>query len=197
MKESQTDIFKIRSNDVTPSPGRVLISEPFLCDNIFGRSVVLVVDHNDEGTMGLVMNKRLTLTLNTLISDFKYLDNIPLYQGGPVGHDTLFYIHSLENVRGSYSIGDGLYLNGDFECIKRYILDGGDYLHTMRFFLGYSCWDSMQLMNEIAENTWIVGKEDVSVMMNTDSRQLWKEVMSRQGGKYAVWARFPQIPLMN
>jgi putative transcriptional regulator len=196
MKASKTDIFKIRSNDVTPSQGSVLISEPFLCDNIFGRSVILVVDHNDDGTMGLVLNKRLTLTLNTLIDDFKYVDSIPIYKGGPVGHDTLFYVHTLDDVRGSFSLGDGLYLNGDFERIKEYILNGGD-TSNMRFFLGYSCWDSMQLMNEIAENTWIVGHENLTDMMRADSRNLWKEVMSRQGGKYEIWSRFPQIPLMN
>jgi putative transcriptional regulator len=197
MKTSKTDIFKIRSNDLTPSKGRILISEPFLCDSIFGRSVVLVVDHNDEGTMGLVLNKKLSLSLNTLIEDFKYIDDIPLYQGGPVGHDTLFYLHTLTDVPGAFKMGGGLSLNGDFEMIKRYILSGGDYMNNIRFFLGYSCWDSMQLAGEIAENTWIVGRDELNSLLSIDSKKLWKEMMSRQGSKYKIWSRFPLVPLMN
>jgi putative transcriptional regulator len=176
----------------------LLISEPFLCDNFFGRSVVLVVDHNADGTMGLILNKRLNVNLNTLIDDLKYIDNIPVYKGGPVGRDTLFYLHTLPDVAGSFSIGGGLYLNGDFEHIKRYILSGADYNSRIRFFLGYSCWESRQLEDEIAGNTWIVGREELTDIIHTGADcDLWKQMMSRQGSKYAIWSRFPQIPMMN
>ena len=77
-----SDIFKIQSNNVLPSRGRILISEPFLRDATFGRSVILLVDHTDEGSMGLVINKQLPLFLNDIIMEFKYLDEIPLYKGG-------------------------------------------------------------------------------------------------------------------
>ena len=56
-----TDIFKIETNHIVPARGKVLISEPFLCDHMFGRSVILLVDHTQDGTMGLVMNKPLPL----------------------------------------------------------------------------------------------------------------------------------------
>ncbi len=84
-----SDIFKIQSNNVLPSRGRILISEPFLRDATFGRSVILLVDHTDEGSMGLVINKQLPLFLNDIIMEFKYLDEIPLYKGGPIATDTL------------------------------------------------------------------------------------------------------------
>lgn len=90
------DIFKIQSNNVLPSRGKILISEPFLRDATFGRSVILLVDHTEEGTMGLVINKQLPLLLNDVVMEFKYLDEIPLYKGGPVATDTLFYLHTLE-----------------------------------------------------------------------------------------------------
>ena len=85
-----SDIFKIQSNNVLPSRGRILISEPFLRDATFGRSVILLVDHTDEGSMGLVINKQLPLFLNDIIMEFKYLDEIPLYKGGPIATDTHF-----------------------------------------------------------------------------------------------------------
>ena len=112
-----SDIFKIQSNNVLPSRGRILISEPFLRDATFGRSVILLVDHTDEGSMGLVINKQLPLFLNDIIMEFKYLDEIPLYKGGPIATDTLFYLHTLSDIPGSISISKGLYLNGDFDEI--------------------------------------------------------------------------------
>ena len=119
-----SDIFKIQSNNVLPSRGRILISEPFLRDATFGRSVILLVDHTDEGSMGLVINKQLPLFLNDIIMEFKYLDEIPLYKGGPIATDTLFYLHTLSDIPDSISISKGLYLNGDFDEIKKYILQG-------------------------------------------------------------------------
>ena len=112
------DIFKIQSNNVLPSRGKILISEPFLRDATFGRSVILLVDHTEEGTMGLVINKQLPLLLNDVVMEFKYLDEIPLYKGGPVATDTLFYLHTLEKIPGSIPVSKGLFLNGDFEEIK-------------------------------------------------------------------------------
>lgn len=66
-----TDIFKIETNHVLPSRGKVLISEPFLYDEMFGRSIILLVDHTLDGTMGLVLNKSLPLYLNDVLKDFK------------------------------------------------------------------------------------------------------------------------------
>ena len=95
-----SDIFKIQSNNVLPSRGRILISEPFLRDATFGRSVILLVDHTDEGSMGLVINKQLPLFLNDIIMEFKYLDEIPLYKGGPIASDNVFCIQTLYDILG-------------------------------------------------------------------------------------------------
>ena len=85
-----SDIFKIQSNNVLPSRGKILISEPFLRDATFGRSVVLLIDHTEEGSMGLIINKQLPIFVNDIIKEFKYIENIPLYKGGPIATDTLF-----------------------------------------------------------------------------------------------------------
>lgn len=166
-----SDIFKIQSNNVLPSRGRILISEPFLRDATFGRSVILLVDHTDEGSMGLVINKQLPLFLNDIIMEFKYLDEIPLYKGGPIATDTLFYLHTLSDIPGSISISKGLYLNGDFDEIKKYILQGNKISECIRFFLGYSGWDSEQLSNEIRENTWLVSEEEKSYLMKNNIKR--------------------------
>ena len=195
---SNTDIFKIETNHIVPAQGKILISEPFLCDHIFGRSVILLVDHTKEGTMGLVLNKPLPLFLNDILQDFNYQENIPIYKGGPLSTDTLFYLHTLECITDSLPISNGLYLNGDFNAIKEYILQGNPIKGKIRFFLGYSGWEYEQLHRELEENTWLVSTESKDTIMDENAgTELWKNSLGRLGSKYELWSRFPQIPALN
>ena len=196
--DTNADIFKIETNHVVPSRGKVLISEPFLYDEMFGRSVILLVDHSTDGTMGLVLNKPLPLSLNDVLKEFKDISNIPIYKGGPLSTDTLFYLHTLKDVEDSLQIGKGVYLNGDFDAIRRYILQGNDIDGKIRFFLGYSGWEHDQLCQEIEENTWLIGSTSIASLMNEKgSAELWKNVLGQLGGKYEIWSRVPQIPTLN
>lgn len=196
--DTHTDIFKIETNHVIPSRGKVLISEPFLYDEMFGRSVILLVDHTPDGTMGLVLNKPLPLLLNEVLKEFKYTEDIPIYKGGPLSTDTLFYLHTLPDVEDSLQLGKGFYLNGDFNAIRRYILQGNEIDGKIRFFLGYSGWEHDQLSREIDENTWLVGSASIASLMNEKgSSGLWKDALGGLGGKYETWSRFPQIPALN
>ncbi|WP_294593903.1 YqgE/AlgH family protein [uncultured Bacteroides sp.] len=195
---SNADIFKIETNHVVPSRGKVLISEPFLCDQTFGRSVVLLVDHSKDGTMGLILNKSIPLFLNDVLQGFSYSENIPIYKGGPLSTDTLFYLHTFEHISGSLPISKGLYLNGDFDAIKEYLIQGNPVKGKIRFFLGYSGWEHKQLSQEIEENTWLVGKMNIDSMLDEkSSSNLWKNALGNLGSKYEIWSRFPQIPTLN
>ena len=193
----EENLFKIESNNASPSRGKVLISEPFLCDVTFGRSVVLLVDHNEEGSMGLIINKELPILLNDIINEFKYLDNIPLYKGGPICTDTLFYLHTLPDIPEAYPVNKGLYINGDFNAIKRYVLQGNPIEGKIRFFLGYSGWEQEQLKQEIIEHAWMVGNEEPSFLLNEKSKYMWSKSLQKLGSKYEVWSRFPQVPSLN
>ena len=192
-----SDIFKIQSNNVLPSRGKILISEPFLRDATFGRSVVLLIDHTEEGSMGLIINKQLPIFVNDIIKEFKYIENIPLYKGGPIATDTLFDRHTLADIPGAIPISKGLYLNGDFDEIKKYILQGNKVDRYIRFFLGYSGWESEQLSTELKENTWLVSKEENAYLMNGDTKDMWKQALEKLGSKYETWSRFPQVPTFN
>ena len=192
-----SDIFKIQSNNVLPSRGKILISEPFLRDATFGRSVVLLIDHTEEGSMGLIINKQLPIFVNDIIKEFKYIENIPLYKGGPIATDTLFYLHTLADIPGAIPISKGLYLNGDFDEIKKYILQGNKVDRYIRFFLGYSGWESEQLSTELKENTWLVSNAENAYLMNGDTKDMWKQALEKLGSKYETWSRFPQVPTFN
>ncbi|MCD8260866.1 MAG: YqgE/AlgH family protein [Bacteroides sp.] len=192
-----TNIFKIESNKEALSRGKILISEPFLTEEIFERSVVLLVEHNPEGSMGIVMNKALPVMVNELVPEFDTIDDIPLYKGGPLGEDILFYLHTLEDIPGCFEVGNGLYLNGNFNTIKEYILTGNNFKDQIRFFLGYSGWDFEQLVREVEENTWIISKSSIGMLNHDNSDNLWRESLEKMGGKYRIWSRFPQYPFLN
>ena len=193
-----TDIFKIETNHVIPTRGKVLISEPFLCDYMFGRSVVLLIDHTKDSTMGLILNKPSSLYLGDLFKELNYQKEIPIFQGGPLSNDTLFYLHTLKEVQGSMPIRQGVYVNGDFNVIRQYIKEGNEIKGKIRFFLGYSGWGHQQLEQEIKENTWLIGKEDAYSLMNEErSSDMWRNSLAKLGNKYEMWSRFPQIPSFN
>ena len=193
-----TDIFKIETNHIVPTQGKILISEPFLCDHMFGRSVILLVDHAQDGTMGLILNKPLPLFLNDLLSEIDCRENIPIYKGGPISTDTLFYLHTLENIADSFPVANGIYLNGDFAAIRQFMAEGNSIKGKIRFLLGYSGWEPGQLKQEIEENTWLVDNADFSSLMDEKSeKNTWKNALSNLGGKYEMWSRFPQIPTFN
>ena len=191
--------FRIESNKATPRQGSLVVSAPFLKDYHFARSVVLVVEHNDEGSMGIVMNKNFSnlMTLNELVPELASIPPIPLYKGGPVGRDTLFYLHTFSYLKDALPLGNGLYVNGDFEQMKRYILAGGETQGMVRFFMGYAGWQRGQLTQEIEANTWMVSNDNQVDLLNMYLRDLWKESLCDMGGKYAVWSRYPKYPIMN
>lgn len=192
-------VFQVESNKVLPRQGGLLISAPFLRDYHFSRSVVLVIDHNEEGTMGIVLNKSFSslMTLNELVPSLAFVPPIPLYKGGPVSRETLFYLHTLPFIKGALPMGNGLYLNGDFESMQQYILGGGPVQGVVRFFAGYAGWQRGQLKDEIESNTWVVNNENKVDLLNMYLRDLWQETLTDLGGKYAIWARYPKYPTMN
>ena len=192
-------IFQIESNKIHPRKGHLLISAPFLKDFYFARSVILMIENNDEGSMGIVLNKSFSnfMTLNEVIPELASLPPIPLYKGGPVERKTLFYLHSFSELKDALPLGNGLYVNGDFEQMKRYLLCGGSTQGYIRFFMGYTGWQKGQLKQEIETNTWIINKDSHLDLLNMHLRDLWKESLCDMGGKYAVWSHYPKYPIMN
>ena len=192
-------IFQIESNKIHPRKGDLLISAPFLKDFYFARSVILMIENNDEGSMGIVLNKSFSnfMTLNEVIPELASLPPIPLYKGGPIERKTLFYLHSFSELKDALPLGNGLYVNGDFEQMKRYLLCGGATQGYIRFFMGYTGWQKGQLKQEIETNTWIINKDSRLDLLNMHLRDLWKESLCDMGGKYAVWSHYPKYPIMN
>lgn len=191
-----TDFSSIFEKQAKPAPGILLLAEPFMDSPEFRRSVVLVTEHNENGTMGFILNRKLAIKTAQAVEDFPEFDNT-LFYGGPVSTELLFYIHSLGDVlEGSMEIMDGIYMGGDFETLKELLRQGKVKPTQIRFFAGYSGWSAGQLKNELKEHAWIVtvGRKKFVMKENTN---LWKNILKDLGGKYSMVADFPEDPTLN
>jgi putative transcriptional regulator len=197
---SQHNQFKIKHNNLPPSQGSLLISEPFLQDSYFQRAVVLLIQHNSEGSMGFVLNKKTDYVLNSFFPELQDVGDIPLYLGGPVSSNRLFFIHSLGEsvVPNTIPINDGLYFDGDFSFLKSYILEGNSIEGKVKFLLGYSGWTKGQLGTELSANSWLVSQEAKNThLLLADGEAFWKSSLEVLGEKYQTWTRFPKDPHLN
>lgn len=185
-------------NNAKPEPGSILISEPFLHDDYFTRSVILLCDHHDEGSFGFILNKY----VNNQLSDF--VDEFPDIQtkisiGGPVDTSNLFYMHDLgEEIPNSIPSSKGLYIGGDFKAMTKLLRENPDKAEHIRFFIGYSGWDKNQLKEELKQKSWIVVNNIPAekILLNKDE-DIWKSIMKELGGKFEVMSRFPLNPSDN
>ena len=185
--------FTIHSNSLDPKRGNILISEPLMNDFHFSRSVVLLIDHEEtEGTFGVIINKRLNVNVNHIVDEFPDFE-APVYLGGPVADNQLFFIHTLGDlIPESSLITEGLYWGGDIETLKTLISTGIANEDNTRFYLGYSGWDSGQLVNELVRNTWLIGGITVEQLFGIPEEMMWQTFVNQMGSPYEMWKRFPR-----
>jgi putative transcriptional regulator len=195
--ENFDDLIRIKTNNVKPGPGKILISEPFLFDYYFKRSVVLLAEHNTEGSFGVIINKPMALNFNEVVKDFPLFE-APVFLGGPVKTDSLFYLHTLgEAIDESIPVLEGLYWGGDLDRVKEMILLGQLNESNFRFFIGYSGWMPKQLENELKRDSWLVSELTTDQVMNTKTESLWQDALMELGEKYKHWKNFPSEPTLN
>ncbi|MFN8286122.1 MAG: YqgE/AlgH family protein [Chitinophagales bacterium] len=179
-------------------PGSLLLSEPFMFDENFRRTVVLVCEHTEpNGTVGIIVNKPIDLRLQEVVEDFPQF-NGKLFLGGPVGTDTLQFIHSLgDKIEGSIKLSEKLYWGGNFDQLKSLIAEGQVAPYEVNFYLGYSGWSSAQLETELKDNSWIIAQATPKHIFHSDYSKLWKMVMKEMGGVYNTMAGYPENPMLN
>ncbi len=179
-----------------PQKGQLLIAELALTGNIpFSRSVVFLAEHNQEGSVGFILNKKTDYKLSDLLADIK--GDFPLYKGGPVDQDNLYYLHNTPDLLPkSVEIADGIFWGGDFTILHRELKKGSIPADKIRFFLGYSGWMPQQLDDEINADSWIICDNEFDVFPQKNS-PTWKEKLEKLGGEYLIWANSPENPNYN
>jgi putative transcriptional regulator len=178
--------------------GNLLIAEPSIIGDLsFNRSVILLADHNKEGSVGFIINKPLKYTINDLVPDVEA--NFKIYNGGPVEQDNLYFIHNVpELITDSVEISSGIFWGGNFELTRNLINDGSIKKDNIRFFLGYTGWEAHQLENEMLANSWILTENLYeNKIIGKSTTDFWKEKILELGGDYIIWSNAPENPLLN
>lgn len=183
---------------IKPEKGDLLISEPYLPDPNFERTVVFLCEHDENGTFGFVLNNRANVGLNDVMDE---VGSFPakLFVGGPVEQDTLHFIHREKALIGSsIEIVKGVYWGGNFDKLSGMLNTRAIQSEDVRFFIGYSGWAPGQLMDEMKAKSWIVMKNTTPEMIfDWDNQDLWKACLNTMGGKYRLMSNYPKDPRMN
>ena len=182
---------------IEPGTGILLIADPFLKDPNFLRTVVILCEHQEQGSMGFVLNKQIEKTLNELITDLEG-HCLPVYYGGPVQMDTIHFLHQYPDlIPESIKITKDIYWGGNFETVKALIKNKSIDLNKIKFFIGYSGWGNGQLTGELKEKSWLTVSANCTLVFNTLQEKIWKGSLQALGGEYERLINYPIDPQLN
>lgn len=177
--------------------GDILIAKPFLQDGRFKRSVIYMGEHSTEGSLGFILNKPHGLLLRDIFPHLKN-GNFPLFDGGPVSPNQLFYTHTLgKQLSDSLEIGEGVYWGGNFFDLSQMIEQGQVSSAEVRFYIGYSGWGEGQLPHELESGSWLTNHSAYTDLMNTMPTELWGVELMKINPGYRAFADFSFDPSLN
>jgi len=187
-----------KNTNVVPKKGDLLLSEPFLPDPNFERSVILLCEHNEDGAFGFIINKSSHLKFSDVVDDTDHFSPT-LFMGGPVQQDTLHFIHRSEaQLKGGTAITSDVTWGGNYEQLLAMVRNGKLSTDDFKFFLGYSGWGKGQLMDEMNEHSWIVCRgAKAEYIFDVEGDDIWKTVLREMGGKYKMFSNYPTDPRLN
>jgi putative transcriptional regulator len=178
--------------------GQLLVATPPLVDPNFDRTVVFMVEHNEQGAFGLVLNRPTDAQLAAVIPEWAPAANEPavMFIGGPVQTDAIIALGlrrgQRDDAEGWVSVLDSL---GTVDLGRDPDVVGP--VDSLRVFAGYSGWGPGQLDAELAANAWIVIDADLADPFTAEPDQLWRHVLGRQGGSLGWMRNFPDDVAVN
>ena len=182
---------------VEPAAGILLIADPFLQDPNFLRTVVLLCEHQQEGSFGFVLNKQIEQTLDELITDLEG-HQLPVYYGGPVQMNSIHFLHQYPDlIPDSVKVNNDIYWGGNFETVTALIKTNSIDLSKIKFFIGYSGWSDGQLTGELDEKSWLTVSASRKLVFNTADDEIWKGSLQELGGEYEMMINYPIDPQLN
>lgn len=187
----------MRHNGVMDSlKGKLLLASPALEDPNFARTVVLIAEHNEDGAMGLVLNRPATTTVSESAPELEELVDAqePIYIGGPVQPSAVIVLASFEQPDAA-----GLLVNEEvgFLSAEADFATSRAATRELRVFAGHAGWGPGQLDEELDREDWIVEPPLPQELFSEDAEELWSDVLTRKGGAFALVARMPLDPSVN
>lgn len=176
--------------------GKLLIASPVLVDPNFVRTVVLIAEHSDDGTLGLVLNRPSDSAVTDSVDELHGVVEAgdPVYVGGPVQTDAVMVLAEFSDagLAAALVLADIGFLpaEADLEEIAAGTL-------RARVFAGHSGWGPGQLDGELEEGAWILEDALPEDIFAAEAEELWATTLERKGGPYAQLARVPEDPSVN
>ena len=128
-------------NTIEPEKGKILISDPFLDEDYFRRSIIYLCEHNNEGSFGFVLNNFISVNLHELDETFPEIETL-ISLGGPMEINSLYFIHTFgEQIQNSVMITEGVFLGGDFQELTAIIKADKTQINKVRFFIGFHIFE--------------------------------------------------------
>lgn len=178
--------------------GTFLISSPDVESGVFYRAVVLVCEHNPNGSFGLVVNKSLDLDLPEEILQGEGINNrqIGIRAGGPVQTNQMMLLHTSPSIPGqTLNVCEGVYLGGDLQFLQEIIKDeNGPEIHLC---FGYAGWGAGQLEREFLDGNWFIFPATRRHIFHVPPDKLWQTLLREMGGKYASLSMIPEDLSVN
>ncbi len=178
--------------------GALLIATPDIEGGLFFRSVILLCEHTQKGSFGIVINKTLDIDLPEEIIKSGELSNphVGMRAGGPVQTNQMMLLHSCSDIpQQTLQICDGVYLGGDLQFLHS-IVEREDQPYVYLCF-GYSGWGAGQLEREFLDGHWFLHKSSIGHVFHTDPTKLWQRLLRDMGGKYATLSMIPEDLSLN
>jgi putative transcriptional regulator len=180
--------------------GQLLIAGPTLLDPNFVRTVVLIGEHNEEGALGVVLNRPSDTTVGEAVPDLSDLtgSDDAVHVGGPVQPSAVLVLAEYEHAAEAPQLVTGdvgfLALDDTEEDDTAHLTTD---LNRARVFAGYAGWGPGQLESELERDDWIVADSLPEDVFDEDAATLWSRVLDRQGGQLRLVARMPLDPSHN
>ncbi|WP_055566702.1 MULTISPECIES: YqgE/AlgH family protein [Streptomyces] len=202
--------------EVSSLTGRLLVATPALADPNFDRAVVLLLDHDEKGSLGVVLNRPTPVDVADILEGWGELAGAPgvVFQGGPVSLDSALGVAVIPGEKGApprarpragarspvpadpigFRRVHGAIGLVDLEAPPELLASA---LGSLRIFAGYSGWGPGQLENELAEGAWYVVESEPGDVSSPDPERLWRAVLRRQRSELAMVATYPDDPSLN
>lgn len=178
--------------------GTFLIATPDIDAGFFFRGVILVCEHNANGSFGLLINKSLDLELPEEIISMNQLANskISIRAGGPVQTNQMMLLHTSSQIEGqTLKICDGVYLGGDLQFLQEAITDQNG--PSVYLCFGYTGWGAGQLEREFLDGHWFLHPASAERVFHTSPEKLWQTILREMGGKYSTLSMIPEDLSLN
>lgn len=188
-------IFHLDSHMQEPGRGSLLVAKPVVFDPVFQRSVVLLMDHDTDGSSGVIVNKPSGYTLSQLLPEVKTTMDIPVFMGGPVSLNYLSWIHNIgpDLIEDSTELMPGLYFGGDIDRLLHFAATDNKALQHIKFFIGQSGWGANQLAAEIENHDWaIIDTFSPETMLSYSHEQIWDSAVAQLGNQAKRWSNWPE-----